>query len=131
MPTHKYGYERRQSSEVNIGGVHIGADYPVAVQSMTNTPTMDTDASAEQIIRIARTGCDIVRLTAQTTAHARNLGQIRSAVRSRGCDVPLVADIHFNPAAAFAAAEEVEKVRINPGNFVDPGRTFVKLRIHR
>lgn len=127
MPTHKYGYERRRSSEVNIGGVHIGADYPVAVQSMTNTPTMDTDASAEQIIRIARTGCDIVRLTAQTTAHARNLGQIRSVVRSRGCDVPLVADIHFNPAAAFAAAEEVEKVRINPGNFVDPGRTFVKL----
>ena len=99
----------------------------MAVQSMTNTPTMDTDASAEQIIRIARTGCDIVRLTAQTTAHARNLGQIRSVVRSRGCDVPLVADIHFNPAAAFAAAEEVEKVRINPGNFVDPGRTFVKL----
>ncbi len=123
----KFGYKRRPASEVNIGGVLIGDGHPVAVQSMTNTPTMDTDASVAQILRIAEAGADIVRLTAQTTAHARNLGEIRKAVRAAGCDIPLVADIHFNPAAAFAAAEEVEKVRINPGNFVDPGRTFVKL----
>jgi len=127
MTVHRYGFKRRKASEVNIGGVKIGAGYPVAIQSMTNTPTMDTEASVAQILRIAEAGADIVRLTAQTTAHARNLGAIRKAVRAHGCEVPLVADIHFNPAAAFAAAEEVEKVRINPGNFVDPGRTFVKL----
>lgn len=115
---------RRATTPVRIGRVVIGGDNPIAVQSMTNTPTMDTEASAAQIIRIAEAGADIVRLTAQTPAHARNLGEIRRAVRERGCDVPLVADIHYNPAAAFAAAGEVEKVRINPGNFVDPGRKF-------
>jgi len=115
---------RRKTTPVRIGRVTIGGDNPVAVQSMTNTPTMDTEASAAQIIRIAEAGGDIVRLTAQTPAHSRNLGEIRRMVRSRGCTVPLVADIHYNPAAAFAAAEEVEKVRINPGNFVDPGRKF-------
>lgn len=127
MTKHRFGFQRRKASEVKIGNVMIGGAHPVAVQSMTNTPTMDTEASAAQILRIAEAGADIVRLTAQTTAHARNLGDIRRAVRAAGCNVPLVADIHFNPAAAFAAAEEVEKVRINPGNFVDPGRTFVKL----
>lgn len=120
-------YKRRPASEVNIGGILIGDGHPVAVQSMTNTPTMDTAASVAQILRIAEAGADIVRLTAQTPAHSRNLGEIRKGVRAAGCTIPLVADIHFNPAAAFAAAEEVEKVRINPGNFVDPGRTFVKL----
>ena len=115
------GYHRRPASEVNIGGVLIGDGHPVAVQSMTNTPTMDTEASVAQILRIADAGADIVRLTAQTTAHARNLGPIRDGVRAAGCNIPLVADIHFNPAAAFAAAEEVEKVRINPGNFVPDG----------
>ena len=127
MSHRKFGYTRRPSSEVTIGNVKIGAQHPVAVQSMTNTPTMDTEASAAQILRIAEAGADIVRLTAQTSAHAHNLGNIRREVRAAGCNVPLVADIHFNPDAAFAAAEEVEKVRINPGNFVDPGRTFVKL----
>ena len=120
-------YKRRPASEVNIGGILIGDGHPVAVQSMTNTPTMDTAASVAQILRIAEAGADIVRLTAQTPAHSRNLGEIRKGVRAAGCTIPLVADIHFNPPAAFAAAEEVEKVRINPGNFVDPGRTFVKL----
>lgn len=105
----------------------VGGDNPVAVQSMTNTPTMDTAACVDQIIRIADVGGDIVRLTAQTPAHARNLGEIRRQVRERGCEVPLVADIHFNPAAAFEAALHVEKVRINPGNFIDPGRTFAKI----
>ena len=124
---HTIGYLRRPTTEVHIGKVTIGGDFPVAVQSMTNTPTLDTDASVAQICRIADAGADIVRLTAQTTAHSRNLGEIRRQVRAKGYDIPLVADIHFNPQAAFAAAEEVEKVRINPGNFVDPGRTFVKL----
>ncbi len=122
-----FSYSRRKSSEVKIGDVSIGAGHPVALQSMTNTPTLDTDASAAQVMSIARAGADIVRLTAQGVAHARNLENIRRKVRAAGCHVPLVADIHFNPAAAFAAAETVEKVRINPGNFVDPGRTFKKL----
>lgn len=127
MTQHPYGYLRRRTCEVHIGNITIGGTRPIAIQSMTNTPTMDTEASVEQIIRIADAGADIVRLTAQTPAHARNLGEIRRRLRDAGYDTPLVADIHFNPAAAFAAAEEVEKVRINPGNFADPGRTFVKL----
>ena len=120
-------YRRRPTGAVHIGHVTIGEGRPVAIQSMTNTPTMDVEASAAQCLAIARAGADIVRLTAQTPAHARVLGDIRSRVRDAGCDIPLVADIHFNPAAAFTAAEQVEKVRINPGNFADPGRTFVKL----
>lgn len=121
-------YSRRKSSEVKIGRVRIGGSNPVAVQSMTNTPTMDTEASVEQTIRIADAGADIVRLTAQTPAHAANLGNIRSELTRRGYGLPLVADIHFTPAAAFTAAEKVEKVRVNPGNF-DIGRfpEFVEL----
>lgn len=121
-------YRRRKTVEVKIGNVKIGADNPIAVQSMTNTPTMDTDASVAQICRIADAGADIVRLTAQTPAHATNLGKIRSEVRRRGYSVPLVADIHFDSAAAFKAAENVEKVRINPGNFdISKFEEFVEL----
>ncbi len=127
MTKRKFGYKRRPSSAAHIGRVTIGATNPVAVQSMTNTPTLDTDASVAQALSIARAGGEIVRLTAQTASHARNLGNIRRALSEQGCEVPLVADIHFNPDAAFEAALHVEKVRINPGNFVDPGRTFVKL----
>lgn len=123
----KYRFRRRPSSEAHIGNVTIGGTWPIAIQSMTNTPTLDTDASAAQVIRIAEAGADIVRLTAQGVAHAKNLENIRAKVRAYGIDVPLVADIHFNPAAAFEAALHVEKVRINPGNFVDPGRTFKQL----
>ena len=120
-------YKRRISSEVKIGNVKIGGENPIAIQSMTNTPTLDTEASVEQVIRIADAGADIVRLTAQTSAHAANLGEIRKQVRARGYDLPLVADIHFTPAAAFEAAKNVEKVRINPGNFaVEKFRDFVK-----
>lgn len=122
-----FNYQRRNSSAAHIGNVTIGNGYGIAVQSMTNTSTLDTDASVDQIIRIADAGGDIVRLTAQGVAHAENLGKIRDALRSEGYDIPLVADIHFNPAAAFIAASNVEKVRINPGNFVDPGRTFKHL----
>ena len=94
---------------------------------MNNTSTNDIEGSVAQAERIARAGADIDRLTAQGVREARAMGEIRRKLRGRGCDIPLVADIHFNPKAAFAAAEEVEKVRINPGNFVDPGRVFKKL----
>ncbi|MCF0219238.1 MAG: (E)-4-hydroxy-3-methylbut-2-enyl-diphosphate synthase [Muribaculaceae bacterium] len=120
-------YRRRPSSAVRIGTVTIGADHPIAVQSMTNTSTMDTDGSVAQIQRIARAGGDIVRLTAQGVREAKNLEAIHAALRQAGFDTPLVADIHFNPKAALEAALHVEKVRINPGNFVDPGRTFKQL----
>lgn len=120
-------FRRRHTHAVRIGNTSVGADNPVRLQSMTNTPTLDTDASVAQCISIANAGADIVRLTAQGVMHAKNLGEIHSRLRAAGCDIPLVADIHFNPAAAFEAARHVEKVRINPGNFVDPGRTFVHL----
>ncbi|MCC8113710.1 MAG: (E)-4-hydroxy-3-methylbut-2-enyl-diphosphate synthase [Bacteroidales bacterium] len=119
-----FDYHRRKSSVARIGNIEIGGDNPIALQSMTNTPTLDTAASAAQIERIADAGADIVRLTAQSVNHARNLANIKDKVRADGYDTPLVADIHFTPDAAFVAAEIVEKVRINPGNFVDPARTF-------
>ncbi len=123
----RYSYSRRRSTRVPVGVTAIGGDEPLRLQSMTNTPTLDTEACVAQARRIAEAGADLVRLTAQGVTHARNLGNIRRELRAAGVDTPLVADIHFNAAAAFAAAEEVEKVRINPGNFVDPGRTFKKL----
>lgn len=119
--------QRRKTISVRVGNVNIGSDHPIALQSMTSTSTMDTDGSVNQILRIVAAGADIVRLTAQGEREAVNLEEIRRRVREQGVDVPLVADIHFNPKAAFAAASRVEKVRINPGNFVDPGRTFKKL----
>lgn len=118
---------RRKTSEVKVGGITIGGDAPIRLQSMTNTSTLDTEASVAQCVAIANAGADIVRLTAQGVAQAQNMGEIRRRLREIGVDIPLVADIHFNPAAAFEAATRVEKVRINPGNFVDPGRTFKKL----
>ena len=118
---------RRVTSPVHVGNLTIGGDQRVVLQSMASTSTMDTDASVAQCMRIARAGAQMVRFTAQGVREANNLANIRSALRAKGVEVPLVADIHFNPRAAFAAAETVEKVRINPGNFVDPGRTFRKL----
>ena len=122
-----FDYKRRKSSVVNIGGVPLGGNNPIRIQSMTNTSTMDTQGSVAQIKRIVAEGTDYVRLTAQGVREADNLAIIRSELRAEGITTPLVADIHFNPRAAFAAAKVVEKVRINPGNFVDPGRTFKKL----
>lgn len=122
-----FDYKRRKSSVVNIGGVPLGGNNPIRIQSMTNTSTMDTPGSVAQIKRIVAEGADYVRLTAQGVREADNLAIIRSELRAEGITTPLVADIHFNPRAAFAAAKVVEKVRINPGNFVDPGRTFKKL----
>lgn len=122
-----FDYNRRKSSEVSIGKVKLGGDNQVRVQSMTNTSTMDTEGSVAQALRIADAGGEIVRLTAQGVREADNIGEIRSRLHAHGVEVPLVADIHFNPRAAFAAAKVTDKVRINPGNFVDPGRTFRKL----
>ena len=122
-----FNYKRRHSSVTDIGGVLTGGEYPIRLQSMNNTTTTDVDSSVEQVLRIAAAGADIDRLTAQGEREAHAMGEIRRRLHERGCKIPLVADIHFNPKAAFAAAEEVDKVRINPGNFVDPGRTFVKL----
>lgn len=123
----KAAERRRKVNTVRIGDVPVGAPNPVVVQSMTTTPTLDTEASVAQTIAIADSGAQIVRLTAQGVNHAANLENISRELRQRGCLVPLVADIHFNPAAAFEAAKHVEKVRINPGNFADPGRTFRKM----
>ena len=112
----KYSYKRRLSRQVPIGNVSIGGRMPIALQSMTNTSTNDLSASVEQCIRIAEAGGDIVRLTAQGIREAANIGEIRQELRKRGYDIPLVADVHFNPKAAFASAEAgVDKVRINPG----------------
>lgn len=122
-----FNYQRRKTVSVNIGGTPLGSDYPVRVQSMTNTNTNDIEASAAQCQRIAEAGGEYVRLTAQGVREAENIGKIRSVLRERGCRVPLVADIHFNPNAAFEAAKVTDKVRINPGNFVDPARQFKNL----
>ncbi|MDE7406873.1 MAG: (E)-4-hydroxy-3-methylbut-2-enyl-diphosphate synthase [Muribaculaceae bacterium] len=117
-------YRRRPTVTVTAGGTPMGSDYPVRVQSMTNTSTMDTDGSLNQIKALANAGACYVRLTAQGEREARNIGVMGERLRAEGLRIPLVADIHFNPRAAMAAAQVVDKVRINPGNFVDPGRTF-------
>lgn len=115
--TDLFNNRRRQCREALIGGsVRIGGGNPVVVQSMTNTSTTDIEGSIAQVERIAAAGAELVRLTAQGVREAAALGEIRPKV-----SVPLVADIHFNPAAALACAEVVDKVRINPGNFVRPG----------
>ena len=122
-----YNYNRRRSTPVRIGNVMVGAKHPIAIQSMTNTDTNDTAGSAAQVKTIADAGADIVRLTTQGVREAANLQNIKREMEAAGCTVPLVADVHFNPKAAFEAALHAEKVRINPGNFVDAARTFRKL----
>ncbi len=122
-----YNYIRRKSIECHVANVTIGGDNPICVQSMTNTNTNDVEASVAQIERIVDAGADIVRLTAQGRKEALALRDIEEGIHRDGYNVPLVADIHFNAAVADVAAEIVEKVRINPGNYVDPGRTFKKL----
>ena len=116
-----------RSSEIFIGSVPLGGDNPIRLQSMTNTDTLDTAASVSQCIRIIEAGADFVRLTAQGIKEAENLEKIRKELRKAGFDTPLIADIHFNPAAAEIAAGLVEKVRINPGNYADKRATFEKV----
>ena len=110
-------YCRRHSHEVSFGGVTIGGNRPIAVQSMTNTPTADVELSVAQTKRIAEAGAEIVRLTAQGKKEGEALAPIMAKLRADGCTAAIVADIHFTPEIAMIAAESVDKVRINPGNF--------------
>ncbi len=112
-------YSRRKTIEVNIGGVPLGGDNPIRVQSMTTVDTMDTMGSVEQTIRMVEAGCEYVRITAPSLKEAQNLAEIKKELKKRGYDVPLIADIHFTPNAAELAAKIVEKVRVNPGNYAD------------
>ncbi|MEN3369337.1 MAG: (E)-4-hydroxy-3-methylbut-2-enyl-diphosphate synthase [Verrucomicrobiota bacterium] len=114
-----YRYQRRATREVMIGRVGVGGTNPIRVQSMITCDTMDTEASIAQTIELAEAGCEIVRITAPTVKDSANLQNIVRGLRERGCDVPIVADIHFKPEAAMEAARWVEKVRINPGNYAD------------
>ena len=107
------------SRQIKIGNLTLGGGAPIRVQSMTNTDTMDTQATVEQALRMVEAGCELVRITAPDVKAAENLGRIKEELLKRGCDVPLVADIHFNPKAAEVAATLVEKVRVNPGNYTD------------
>lgn len=122
-----FNYSRRETCEVNIGNVPLGGDNPIRIQSMTNTSTDDTNASVAQIRRMVDAGCEYARLTTQGVREAENLQNINAALRVDGCMVPLVADVHFNAHVADVAAKYAEAVRINPGNYVDPARTFKHL----
>ena len=119
-----FNYHRRPTSAVQVGPLQIGGGAPVRVQSMTTTNTNDTQACVEQAERIIRAGGQLVRLTTQGTREAENLKNINAALRADGFDTPLVADVHFNPRVADVAALYAEKVRVNPGNYIDPARTF-------
>ena len=122
-----FNYSRRETSVVNIGNTPLGGDNPIRIQSMTNTATQDTDACVAQAKRIADAGGEYVRLTTQGVKEAENLRNINAALRRDGYLTPLVADVHFNPHVADVAALYAEKVRINPGNYVDAARTFKHL----
>lgn len=112
-------YQRLKTRVVHIGDVPLGGDYPIRVQSMTTTDSMDTIATVEQSIRMIEAGCEYVRITAPSIKEAQNLSEIKKELRKRGYSTPIIADIHFTPNAALEAARIVEKVRINPGNFAD------------
>ena len=122
----RFVYQRRKSREVQIGKVAVGGTQPIRVQSMTTTRTQDVESTLAQTIRLVEAGCEIVRITAPTTSDAKAIGEIKRRLRAIGLEVPLVADIHFSPAAAMEAAEHVEKVRVNPGNFAD--QKFFRVR---
>src|SRR5215203_6948205 len=126
-----FHFARRQTRPVIVGdpargGVIIGGDNPVVAQSMITCDTMDTAASVQQTLDLVAVGCEIVRITAPTVKDAANLQHIVAGLRNRGCDVPIVADIHFKPEAAMEAAKWVEMVRINPGNYADSKKFAIK-----
>src|SRR2546427_12639644 len=126
-----FSYKRRKTREVVIGnptngGVIIGGDHPVAVQSMLTCDTMDTAECVKQTLELVAVGCQIIRITAPTVKDAANLKNIVAEFRARGCLVPIVADIHFKPEAAMEAAKWVEMVRINPGNYADSKKFVIK-----
>ena len=122
-----FNYRRRQSSPVKVGSIQIGGDSPIRVQSMTTTNTNDTEACVAQAERIIKAGGELVRLTTQGRREAENLKNINAGLRADGYLTPLVADVHFNANVADVAALYAEKVRINPGNYVDPARVFKKI----
>ncbi len=119
-------YSRFKTREVNIGDIPLGGSNPIRIQSMTKTDTMNTTATVEQTIRMVNAGCEYIRITAPSIKDAQNLNRIKKELRERGYNVPLIADIHFTPNAAETAARIVEKVRINPGNYIDK-KKFQKL----
>ena len=123
-----YSYSRRNTREVTVGtpgkgGVIIGGKHPIVIQSMLTCHTSDTEACVQQTLELAKVGCQLVRLTTPTIKDAENLQHIVAKLRAQNCDIPLVADIHFTPNAAYEAAKWVEKIRINPGNFADGKRS--------
>lgn len=120
-------YSRRKTVSVRVGATTIGGQAPIRLQSMTTASTMDTRSCVDQAIRIIEAGGELVRMTAQGRREALNMQNIKEELKARGYDTPLVADVHFNPDVADVAAQYVEKVRINPGNYVDPARTFKHL----
>ena len=121
-----FNFHRRQTSVTRAGSLAIGGENAVRVQSMTTTNTNDTEACVAQAERIVRAGGELVRLTTQGIREAENLYNISKGIRKDGFSTPLVADVHFNPRVADVAARYAEKVRINPGNYVDPARRFIK-----
>lgn len=121
-----FNYRRRATSVVHIGAVDMGGDHPIRIQSMTTTNTNDTEGCVEQAKRIIDAGGELVRLTTQGSKEAENLKNINARLRAEGYQTPLVADVHFNPHVADVAACYAEKVRVNPGNYVDPARKFVQ-----
>ena len=121
-----FAYRRRLTREVKVGNVGIAGVNPIRVQSMITSDTMDTDLSIQQTMELANVGCEIVRITAPTVKDARNLENIVQGLRTRGWDVPIVADIHFKPEAAMEAAKWVDKVRINPGNYADSKKFLIR-----
>src|SRR5574344_1776704 len=122
-----FNYKRRESSVAHAGAIDIGGENPIRIQSMTTTNTNDTDACVAQAERIIKAGGEVVRLTTQGSREAKNLKNINAKLRADGYNTPLVADVHFNPHVADVAALYAEKVRINPGNYVDAARTFKHL----
>ena len=119
-------YHRRLTREVKVGNVGVGGGNPIRVQSMLTCDTMDTETCIQQTLDLVNVGCEIVRITAPTVRDAKNLRLIKQGLLARGCDSPIVADIHFKPEAALEAAQWVEKVRINPGNYADSKKFVVK-----
>ena len=122
-----FNYHRRESSVNRVGDTPMGGSNPIRIQSMTTTPTTDTEASVAQAKRIIEAGGEYVRLTTQGVREAENLKNINAALRAEGITTPLVADVHFNPNVADVAALYAEKVRVNPGNYIDPARTFKQI----
>lgn len=120
-----FQYTRRVTREVSVGNVGVGGANPIRIQSMLTSDTLNTKACVQEALALAEAGCEIIRLTAQTKVYAANLEHIARELRAAGCQVPLVADIHFKPDAAMEAAKWVEKIRVNPGNFIDK-RKFVE-----